>query len=651
LFIEQTDWQRIKRVEESYVPERMVTEMNKDYEISNEKLIIKTAVPFQTLSKMEICHDVNAHAVTKISVVVKEEDQQEILFRNWTDTTITVLKKGEEGLPLFSGRIEKLVCHKENRLLTVQISGIGETAKLDREKKKQSFQNIAMPYIQVVQKVIKNQQEAGVIWNIRDDKSIDVPFIQYDETDWEFLIRLCSHFHEVIVADMQAGKPKFHFGMCMGQEQSGDDIEILGDGFDSIYYHNGCYENDMPRRQTLYLEIKSKENWQMGDFLFYEGRRYQVYRRKIRFENGELFFVYRLGMRGMFYTKTIYNKALAGIRLEGVIRKTEEENVYIQLDIDEEECADFPWIWAPETNNLCYCMPEAGTKAALYLPSQEEKDGRVILATVHNTGNGIYTDVQKREFTTIHNKKIGLYPDKLFAEGTDGNVSFYMEDESGVRIKSHTGISLLADGVVLLTGRNIKAFTPIELSCRTTESNIELCRDINLYAPGGVKTIGTGAVVKSSKELDAGKAEKKQEIEYQWENKLAPETSWDNAEERKDVVGWLGDAVYDGAILGKTSFGMDDYIADLDADNIAYMVTEEKSLVDAANEYYKELQEAGDEYRTEIFVKNNTYEKISVCNKNWNRELNYQDLKNNWKYQDTYDFLKRLVPYSEAQKK
>lgn len=141
------------------------------------------------------------------------------------------------------------------------------------------------------------------------------------------------------------------------------------------------------------------------------------------------------------------------------------------------------------------------------------------------------------------------------------------------------------------------------------------------------------------------------DVENQWENKLAPETSWDNAEERKDVVGWLGDAVYDGAILGKTSFGMDDYIADLDADNIAYMVTEEKSLVDAANEYYKELQEAGDEYRTEIFVKNNTYEKISVCNENWNRELNYQDLKNNWKYQDTYDFLKRLVPYSEAQKK
>ena len=489
-------------------------EMNKDYEINNEQLIIKTTIPFQSLSKMEICHDVNTHVLAKISVIVKEEKQQEILSRDWSDTEITVLKKGEEGLPLFSGRIERLVCYKENHLLAVQIWGIGETAKLDREKKKQSFQKAEMTYRQVVQKVIENYQGAGVIWNIRNDKNINVPLIQYDETDWEFLMRICSHFHEIIVPDLQNGKLSFHFGVHAGKMHSGEEIEILGNGFDNFYYYNGCYESGMPRTQTLYLEIKSKENWQMGDFLLYEGRNYQVYNRRIRFENGELFFVYRLGMKGMFYSPRIYNSALAGVRIEGVIRKTEEESVYIQLDIDEEERADFPWIWAPETNNLSYCMPETGTRAALYLPTRDEKDGRVILATVHNSSNERYSDVQKREFTTIYHKKIGLYPDKLFAEGTDGNVSIYMEDESGVNIKSHEGISLLADGEVLLSGKNITAFTPIELACKTAESNIELCRDINLYAPGGVKTIGTDSSVKKTKESDAGKVSVKPEIEY-----------------------------------------------------------------------------------------------------------------------------------------
>ena len=157
--------------------------------------------------------------------------------------------------------------------------------------------------------------------------------------------------------------------------------------------------------------------------------------------------------------------------------------------------------------------------------------------------------------------------------------------------------------------------------------------------------------------ISANLKDKGDKVDNKWGNILAPETGWDSEEERKDVAGWLGDAVYDGD--GKVSFGMDDYIADLDADNIAYMVTDEKSLVDVVNEYYSKLQEAGDEYRTEMFVKNNTYEeiestifdKISVKDSNGDGEINYKDLQENDKYQDTYDFLKKLEPYSEVQEK
>lgn len=131
---------------------------------------------------------------------------------------------------------------------------------MDREKKKQSFRKAEMIYGKVVQKVIENHQGTGVIWNIRDDKNIDVPLIQYDETDWEFLMRICSHFHEIIVPDLQTGRLSFHFGMHAGKMQSGEEIEILGNGFDNSYFYNGCYESGMPRTQTLYLEIKSKEN-------------------------------------------------------------------------------------------------------------------------------------------------------------------------------------------------------------------------------------------------------------------------------------------------------------------------------------------------------------------------------------------------------
>ncbi len=141
-------------------------------------------------------------------------------------------------------------------------------------------------------------------------------------------------------------------------------------------------------------------------------------------------------------------------------------------------------------------------------------------------------------------------------------------------------------------------------------------------------------------------------VENEWDNSLAPETSWSSADERKDVAGWLGDAVYDGDD-GKISFGEDDYIADLDADNIAHFAAGGQSLVDAANEYYSGLKENGEEYRTELFVKNNTYEKVEsdilkrlkLWDVNEDGTIDYKDLSQSKIHVDTYNFLVRLKEY------
>ncbi|MBD5472723.1 MAG: hypothetical protein HDR20_07465 [Lachnospiraceae bacterium] len=78
--------------------------------------------------------------------------------------------------------------------------------------------------------------------------------------------------------------------------------------------------------------------------------------------------------------------------------------------------------------------------------------------------------------------------------------------------------------------------------------------------------------------------------------------------------------------------------------------------MDAANEYYSKLQKYGEEYRKEAFVENNTYEdiesaiieKISLRDMNWDKKIDYKDLKNIRKYKDTYKFLEQLAPYSEG---
>ena len=111
--------------------------MNRDYEINNEKIIVKTAIPFLSLLEMEISHDINAHAILTLHVTVEKESQEEILGRDWSGTPISVFRRENELL--FVGSIEKLTCRKENQMLMMEISGISETVKLDRHKKRQSF--------------------------------------------------------------------------------------------------------------------------------------------------------------------------------------------------------------------------------------------------------------------------------------------------------------------------------------------------------------------------------------------------------------------------------------------------------------------------------------------------------------------------------
>lgn len=486
--------------------------MNKDYEIINEQIIIKTAIPILSLLEMEIYHIKNRHGKLRMQVIVREEDKEEILHNDWSNTTILVLKKEMVNIPLFDGNIEKLIIKAENQFVIVEIIGIGKTAKLDKEKKKRSFQNPTVTYRQIIKEILMDYENADFIWKVGSDKAIGSPLIQYEETDWEFLIRLCSHFHSILISDLRTCNPEFSFGMTYEKEQSLNELEIIENGFDCIYYKSGCYENGLPRNYTFYLKGKTTENWQMGDFICYESQRYLVYRKDILFRNGELTFTYYVGAKGMYYQKKIYNRTLVGVRLEGIIKKVKEETVYLQLDIDKKGQAEYPWIWAPEINNLCYCMPEIGTKATLYLPTQDEKDGKVILATIKNEKNNVYKNTQNREFITKDYKKIALYPNQLFLESTNKSINIFMKDKTGIELHSNKNTSFIAKGKVHFSAKKVSIVAPLEIISKTKKSNIEICRDFNLYAPRGIRTVGIDSI--TNKQIPIVKREKEKRIEH-----------------------------------------------------------------------------------------------------------------------------------------
>lgn len=142
---------------------------------------------------------------------------------------------------------------------------------------------------------------------------------------------------------------------------------------------------------------------------------------------------------------------------------------------------------------------------------------------------------------------------------------------------------------------------------------------------------------------------------------------WDSSEKRIDYTGWLGDATWPGveedwnfadgwnafwgveddgsmygdlgAVLNKnTSFGNDDYMADLDADNIIHRIDKNTSLMEAINDYYEETN--GGETRAVEFLRNNDYNDVEDEITERAGVDSLKELKGKWL--DSYNFLVRL---------
>ncbi|MBQ9989545.1 MAG: hypothetical protein IJP31_01170 [Lachnospiraceae bacterium] len=480
-----------------------------EYRLEQEGIRVETKLPLQTLLSMEIREGVNSHSCLELEAIVAEERKQDILVQNWQGETVLATLDGDRKECLFFGRLERLTIMEEKNRMFIRLTATAETALLDKKKKSRSFQNPNMTYQQILKKIVKEYSSVDGNWNKAEEK-IQEPIIQYEETDWSFLRRLSSHFHTGIVGRGSSKGTMLFLAAERGSERQVRESEILGWGVSEAYFRNGCYEKGMAFGDSAYLAVKTKENWNLGDHTVFEGTSYQLYERQIIFRQGELQFIYQLGRPGLLYQKKAFNPHLDGVSLEGTVKRVEEEKVYIQLDMDQEPGAEYPWKWAPQTNHFSYCMPETNTKVSLYFSTSRETSGQAVLGKFNRDRNR-YRCPQNREFITLYQKKLGLYPKKLFLEGKDRAVCLTMEDASGIRVNSQKGISLSASGRIEVKGKQLSAVSPTELVCRTPVSNIELCRDINLFAPSGVQTIGTEDGMKALKEGGASRRSHEQQ--------------------------------------------------------------------------------------------------------------------------------------------
>ena len=295
------------------------------------------------------------------------------------------------------------------------IQAVSGTILLDQKKSNRVFQKKVQTYMGIASTVTADTEHSACILPGSDMRTGGT-LIQYQETDWRFLKRMASQLGLPLVPDTSYYYPRFYLGLPEGEKRELGEIISCDLCFDGRYYavSGKCL---VDREDFICYDAVTRTSLSLGDRVTYEGRELLVSRKKTELAGGEVIFTYRLAGNSYTWVPWEDNPDYTGMSFVGSIVGTQGEQVEVAFDIDKTAAGGNRYGFAPATGNLMYCMPQKGTKTALYIGNGDEAQG---IAT-----GCIRTNGSTCEGTTI-----------------ESNGGLVLMAKEGIRLESMTGIAM-----------------------------------------------------------------------------------------------------------------------------------------------------------------------------------------------------------------
>lgn len=455
----------------------------------------------EQLLDVRVNHQINEHSTFYFKALLPEEKKDSYVKNSSQGSNVSLSVRGENGNTniLFQGMVQDVEVKAIQGLYYMEVYAVSHSYLLDVEKKSRSFQNKHMTYNELVKQVAANYADAMVRDVVTQGANIGQLIVQYEETDWEFLKRLASHFHTGLVDDVHIDSPRCYFGipnngkLTLGaanyivKQDAGKYLKLSKSGI------SGLHEQDF-----IYYEAETYSPVDIGDEVQFQGQTLYVYQIKGRMEKG--IFLYYLTLTTQKGMSQLYqwNERVSGCSLNAKIVAIKNDQVKVSLEVDEisghnpGELCFFPYstIYSSQDGSGWYCMPEIGDHVRIYFPDGIEEHSYAI-SSVHEEvdncasggestsssgegGDGYSGQRDNPSVKSLRNqdgKEIRLTPGGIYiiADGT----MITLTDEGGVSITSDKNIEFKSDKSIILNAEedvNIIGLTGVDLSCNETAS-------------------------------------------------------------------------------------------------------------------------------------------------------------------------------------
>jgi len=454
-----------------------------------------TVAPFEfdSIEKLRIERNINEHATLYVRGVAKKDWQYMPVM---DATEYTNIKCEAEGVVYFSGILQSVTTTSVDDVYYLEARAISHTIMLDTKRHKRAFQDTGATYQDIVEAIIG--EGGGSVNYHADAQSVEKILVQYDETDWQFALRLASHTQDVLTPICSSDEPEFHFGVedeAFAGEIETANFSVLKD-FDLLRSRSN---DDQPLDEesvTMY-KVKTEDfsygMFDVGEKVMLNKKDLYVRQAVLTLEQAVVSCSYTLCSINAITAPKIYNRNITGLALAGIVQVAENDDVKLDLHIDHKpgtvQFFKYATDYSPESHTGWYVMPEIGDTVFLIFPSEDEKDAHAS-SSMRQSGTGKTGDPLTKFLRTPFGKEVKLNDKEVLITGKDDETYINVNEDGGIEIFTLKPIKIFSDQTLEITSTDDMTIT--------TEANmfIDVRQNLKINADASIEVTCQDNVIK-----------------------------------------------------------------------------------------------------------------------------------------------------------
>lgn len=424
---------------------------NRQY--SYEDIFLDIPVAFSSIKELKIEQCSNDHGKACLSGVLKDESYQGI-HRLTSKTVVKIKAKRTAGEEiLFCGIPVGITITQERGVYVAEIIMKSVSFIMDVKKKSKSFQNKDKSFTWLFETLFK-EYGGDVMDHASQGKAQGCALVQYEETDWEFLKRVASRIGAMIFPDVRFDIPKIFVGIPLGDSAAEVGKNHIITKNEGKYLFLDSNFEDWQEQDVISCEFESRESYEIGDRISYEGASLVIAEKTMEMKEGILIFRYGLRNENGLKEHVIYHAGLKGTALKGTVLAARRDKLKLHLSIDKSQTSSgAQWYsyltpYAAEGSTGWYSMPEKGETVFLYFPTEKEEDAYVLTA-LRNKGekNPKTRKSNMKYYGTEQGNELAFGPESISISTRGNALRMKFDEKSGIRIKSCQDIHLKAQKI------------------------------------------------------------------------------------------------------------------------------------------------------------------------------------------------------------